>query len=235
LRECSFWEIIAWMESRALAVLLLGGALIFGASAVAVADPPATTTATSTGSDAAAPPPAPDGQTVVIVGPFDSPAPPPKPQKHSTAAGRPPQDSPAVTAAPRRRAVSPPPVPQRVSPARKSDAHRSPPRGGPSRLVSPPTPRGGGSIVIAPPTAPLVTPVTVPATPHRSVRWWIPLMIAAGLLGFLLAVRLACRGWAARRSQREWTKHFDEVPGNTAVGPDPASRQRTHLRPSGDP
>jgi hypothetical protein len=213
------------MELRALAVLSLGAALLLTAPLGALAEPPPVTPSTGAATGPVNPPEA-DGQTVTLTGPFEPPPPPrskKKPASPPKTAAPPPQPSPNQPAAPRRRAVSPPPARQR-SVARSVAKPLVRVHGGPSRRVADlPAFRGGGSAVVAEPlpsASPQVAraalaPAVADAKPHSSTNWWVPLVIAVGSLLFLVALRFAYRGWAIRRSNRQWAKHFDKVHRDT--------------------
>jgi hypothetical protein len=91
-------------------------------------------------------------------------------------------------------------------------------RGGPSgRVADPPASRGGRSAVVAAPPASVapqaargaVAFAVADTKPRSSTIWWLPLVIAVGLLLFLVAIRFAYGRWAIRRSNRQWAKHFD--------------------------
>jgi hypothetical protein len=91
-------------------------------------------------------------------------------------------------------------------------------RGGPSgRVADAPASRGGHSAVVAAPPATVaptaarsaVSSAVADTKPRRTANWWLPLVIAVGLLLFLVTIRFAYGRWAIWRSHRRWIKHFD--------------------------
>lgn len=225
----SSW-IMPGMGLRALAVVSLGAALLITAPLGAFAEPPPETPSTDAASGSVHPPSEAAGQTVTLTGPFEPPPPPPSkkrsaktPASSAKTATKPPQPAPSPPAAPRRRAVTTTPARQHLV-VHSAAKPRVRVHGGPSRRVAdPPASRGGVSAAVAARPASATPQVAravgasavAPTKPHSSMNWWLPLVIAVGLLLVLVAIQFAYGRWATRRSDRQWAKHFDKVPTDT--------------------